>query len=99
LARRNAVGLRHESFRADADRLLAVIEPILHPPAASVVVASDVARVVSGGVDPAAIVALPTAVQVLRHKEYVNGGGVQSRWGLVATASYDNSAHVWALVR
>jgi fructose-specific phosphotransferase system component IIB len=30
LARRNAVNLRHEGFRADADRLLAVIEPILH---------------------------------------------------------------------
>ena len=39
LARRNAVGLRHESFRADADRLLAVIEPILRAPAAPVVVA------------------------------------------------------------
>jgi hypothetical protein len=29
LARRNALSLRHESFRADADRLLAAIEPIL----------------------------------------------------------------------
>jgi hypothetical protein len=31
LARRNALILRHESFRADADRLLAAIEPILRP--------------------------------------------------------------------
>jgi TIR domain len=34
LARRNALSVRHESFRADADRLLAAIEPILRPPAA-----------------------------------------------------------------
>jgi hypothetical protein len=36
LARRNAVSLRHESFRADVDRLLATIEPILRAPAAPV---------------------------------------------------------------
>jgi predicted ATPase len=35
LARRNALILRHESFRADADRLLTAIEPILRPPAAA----------------------------------------------------------------
>jgi TIR domain len=34
LARRNALSLRHESFRSDADRLLAAIEPVLRPPAA-----------------------------------------------------------------
>jgi hypothetical protein len=33
LARRSALILRHESFPADADRLLAEIEPILRPPA------------------------------------------------------------------
>jgi hypothetical protein len=33
LARRNALSVRHESFRADAERLLAAIEPILRPPA------------------------------------------------------------------
>jgi hypothetical protein len=32
LARRNAVTLRHESFRSDVDRLLATIEPILRVP-------------------------------------------------------------------
>jgi TIR domain len=32
LARRNAVTLRHESFRSDVDRLLATIEPILRAP-------------------------------------------------------------------
>jgi hypothetical protein len=31
LARRNALFLRHESFRADAERLLAAVEPILRP--------------------------------------------------------------------
>jgi hypothetical protein len=31
LARRNALTLRHESFRSDADRLLAAIEPTARP--------------------------------------------------------------------
>jgi hypothetical protein len=34
LARRNALSLRHESFRSDADRLLTAIEPILRSAAA-----------------------------------------------------------------
>jgi hypothetical protein len=34
LARRNALSLRHESFRSDADRRLAAMEPILRLPAA-----------------------------------------------------------------
>jgi hypothetical protein len=34
LARRNALSVRHESFRADTDRLLAEIDRILRPPAA-----------------------------------------------------------------
>src|SRR5215216_2926266 len=34
LARRQALSVRHESFRADADRLLAAIESILRPRAA-----------------------------------------------------------------
>jgi hypothetical protein len=31
LARRNALSLRHESFRSDVDRRLAAMEPILRP--------------------------------------------------------------------
>jgi TIR domain len=34
LARRNALSVRHESFRADAERLLAAVEPLLRPTAA-----------------------------------------------------------------
>jgi hypothetical protein len=34
LARRNALSVRHESFRADAERLLAAVEPLLRPPVA-----------------------------------------------------------------
>jgi TIR domain/WD domain, G-beta repeat len=47
LARRNALSLRHESFRADADRLLEAIEAILRPPAAAASVSSGPARAVT----------------------------------------------------
>jgi WD40 repeat protein len=47
LARRNALRVRHESFRADADRLLAAIEPILRPSASEVPVSSGPARAVA----------------------------------------------------
>jgi SLOG in TRPM, prokaryote/TIR domain len=58
LARRNALGLRHESFRADADRLLTAIEPILRA-AAPAWVASDPAQVVPEAVPPTDTFPLP----------------------------------------
>ena len=44
LARRNALSLRHESFRADADRLLTAIEPILRRPASQAQISTGPAR-------------------------------------------------------
>jgi TIR domain/WD domain, G-beta repeat len=95
LAGRNARRVRHESFRSDADRLLAAIEPILRPPAASTSVAPDPPQVVREAVLPTDVVPLPSAVQVLRHDDDVNGVVFSPDGQLLATASYDKSARVW----
>jgi WD40 repeat protein len=81
LARRNALVLRHDSFRTDADRLLAAIEPLLRPPV--------------GAIDPNTVVPLPSTVRVLRHDGDVNGVAFSPDGQLLATASTDGSAQVW----
>jgi roadblock/LC7 domain-containing protein len=94
LARRNALSVRHESFRSDADRLLAAIEPILRP-ATVPPVASSPAQAVPIGVDPMDVVPLPSAVQVLRHDGEVNDVTFSPDGQLLATASNDGTARVW----
>jgi hypothetical protein len=54
LARRNAISLRHESFRSDADRLLEAIEPILASAGASQA-APGPAQVEPAATDPAEV--------------------------------------------
>jgi WD40 repeat protein len=97
LARRNALSVRHESFRVDADRLLTAIEPILRPPAAASPVAPGSTRAVPAEVDPSEVVPWPRTVQVLRHNKSVNGVAFSPDGRLLATASSDDSACVWAL--
>jgi TIR domain-containing protein/WD40 domain-containing protein len=82
LARRNALSVRHESFRSDTDRLLAAIEPILRPVAATVPVAP-------------AVVAELCEVHALRHNGDVNGVAFSPHGRLLATASDDLTARVW----
>jgi hypothetical protein len=106
LARRNALSVRHESFRADADRLLAAIEPILRPQASEVPVSSGPARaapdsvpgrVVPETVDPADVVPEISAVHVVRHDKRVHSVVFSPDGRLLATASSDDTARVWAL--
>jgi hypothetical protein len=59
LARRNALSLRHESFRADADRLLATVEPILRAPVTPMTPPHKTGQEVAGAGDFLAII--PTA--------------------------------------
>jgi hypothetical protein len=59
LARRNALSLRHESFRADADRLLATVEPIQRAPVTPTTPPHKTGQEVAGAGDFLAII--PTA--------------------------------------
>ena len=84
LARRNALILRHESFRSDADRLLAAIAPILRPAAAAEAA-------------PHAEVATGRRHANTTHDDRVTSVAFSpdGRWW--ATASYDNTARIWVL--
>jgi hypothetical protein len=94
LARRNAFSLRHESFRADADRLLEVIEPILRAAVAAPVTSSR-ARLVPVAVDPTDVVPEPSAVQRMRHSDSVTGVTFSPDGQLLATGSLDSSVRIW----
>jgi hypothetical protein len=87
LARRNALSLRHESFRADADRLLASIEPILRPPAGAAPVSSGPVQTVPVAVEAKDVVPLPSLVLELRHVDDVYGVAFSPDGRLLATAS------------
>jgi hypothetical protein len=95
LVRRNALLLRHESFRSDVDKLLAAIELTLGRPVATARVSSGPAGAVPKAVEAADIVPLPSMVRVLRHDQDVNGVAFSPDGWLLATASHDRTARVW----
>jgi WD40 repeat protein len=94
LAGRNAVSVRHESFRSDADRLLAEIEPILRPGATPGLAAQASLPTAPEAVDPIDVIAALSAVRVLRHAQSVNGVAFSPDGELLATACADRTARV-----
>jgi WD40 repeat protein len=82
LARRNALSVRHRSFRSDADRLLAAIEPILHPPPPTLPAAPKV-------------LPYPSTVQVLHHNQAACAVAFSSDGRLLATGGWDGTARIW----
>jgi WD40 repeat protein len=94
LARRNALFLRHESFRADADRLLAAIKPILGATVAAPA-SPGPARRVPEAVQPADVAASRGPLQVLRHTKAVFWVAFSPDGRLLATTSSDETARVW----
>jgi hypothetical protein len=65
LPKRNGLSVRHESFRADADRLLAAIESILST--------ANHAKTAPAAVEPAEVGSPLTQAQMLRHPGDVYG--------------------------
>jgi TIR domain len=76
LARRNALSVRHESFRADADRLLTAVEPILRAPAARAP-RRESGSAVAGAADFLAVI--PTAPKISSSSCGASPTG-RSRW-------------------
>jgi WD40 repeat protein len=98
LVRRNALSLRHDSFRSDVDRLLAAIEPlraeaepIRHAKAAARA-SPRPAQAVPGAVDRIDVVAEPSTVQVLRDDFEMHSVAFSPDGRLLAIACLDLTA-------
>jgi WD40 repeat protein len=102
LARRNALAVRHDSFRYDVDRLVTAIERVVDagPPSTAggqltSAVPPPAAPAVDLGQAAEADFRAPESVRVLAHPRAVNMVAFSPDGRLLATACDDNSARVW----